>query len=248
MSCWKRWRNNNSRSSSYPKEIIPKAKYVVNIDIDRILDYKDDFLICRRLKGTLEENIVPFNGKYVLKTESLGNIINMSTNLLGAKFKANKHIQFSPKGDGILDWDGKKVDMKMFSMSFQVLDNCSFVAYKGKILHNIQVPYIKVLSDAEKKNAQSLGINLDKLNGLNEAPLIGTIRLAHRPTMLNYWHVVMDLFPHGSATPLTDAHGAWKKRMTSFVLEKILTKNYIAELSSVPRIPRFLYRNKSITV
>lgn len=241
MCCWNLWPSKRAQVvPSYPKEIIPNVKYVIQINIDKLIN-EMDFYICRRLKGCLDENTIVFNGKKRLRLDAIENIINMSTNLLGAKFDANKHIQFSPTGEARNDWDGRKIEFPHYSESFQIIANCSYVAYKGRKLHNIPFPYLKNLSNYEKKKAKVLGIDLGKINASNEYQCMGTIRLAHKPTMLNYWHVVMDLYPQDSNDPISDKSSRWKKNMVSFVLEKILTVDFEVNPNNISKIRKSFY-------
>lgn len=241
MCCWKHWRNKESDTVVYPKDIVPQPQYVIKIDIDNLLDKIGDFLICRRLNGSLDDNIIEFNGRKKLTIEALGDIINLSTNMLGAKFRTDKHLMYSPKGDATNDWDGKPVDLSKYNESYTIVENYSFVTYKGKGLHNHDFPYWKALSKDDIKKAESLGIDLGKLNELSEAQFTGKIRLEHKPTMLNYWHVVMDLYPQDSEDPLVDKKARWKKNMARFVLEKILTIDFEIEIESIPSISKKNY-------
>ena len=241
MCCWKLFHAKGKEDSSYPKEILPTSKYVIKIDIDDLLGKVSDFLVCRRIKGSLEENTVTFNGKVRLKVEALGKIPNLSTNLLGAKFQADQHIAFSPTGDARCDWDGKNIDLAKFKDSFQVVENCTYVAYHGDALHNIPVPYRKNLNKDDKNKLASRGINLDNFITKGEAELTGTIKLEHKPTMLNYWHIVMDIYPYDSPDPIKKDDAAWQKNMVDFVVQKILAVKFEAAPEYIPSIPKRKY-------
>ena len=241
MCCWKLFHTRGKEYSSYPKEILPTSKYVIKIDIDDLLGKVGDFLICRRIEGLLEENMVGFNGKVRLKVEALGKIPNLSTNLLGAKFQANKHIAFSPSGDARCDWDGRKIDFAKFKDSFHIVENCTYVAYHGNNLHNIPVPYKKNLNKDDKNKLARLGINLDNFIKDGEAEMMGTIKLEHKPTMLNYWHIVMDLYPYASCDPIKKDGAAWQENMVKFVVQKILTVNFEVAPEHIPSIPKRNY-------
>ena len=241
MCCWKFWQNKESTLSNYPKDIIPKPQFVIKIDIDNLINKIGDFIICRRLNGKLEDNLIDFNGRKRLKIEALGDIINLSTNLLGAKFKTDEHLMFAPKGDGRDDWNGEVVDLSKYKDSYTIVQNFSFVTYKGVHLHNRAFPYCKTLSKDDIKKADSLGIDVGKLNELSEAQFSGAIYLEHKPTMLNYWHIVMDLYPQGSDTPIVDKKAKWKKNMAKFVLEQILIIDFEIEPESIPCICENFY-------
>lgn len=241
MCCWKLFHAKGKNGSSYPRELLPTPQYVVKIDIDDLLGKVSDFLICRRIEGSLEENTVQFNGKTRLKVEALGKIPNLSTNLLGAKFKANKHIAFSPTGDARCDWDGKNIDLAKFKDSFQIIKNYTYVVYRGNFLHNVSIPYRKELNKDDKNKLAIIGINLDNFVA-KEVELKGTIKLEHKPTMLNYWHIVMDLYSFGACAPIKRDDATWQKTMVDFVVQKILTVKFETGSESIPSIPKSIYK------
>lgn len=245
MCCWKLFHNRGKKDSSYPKEILPSTKYVIKIDIDDLFGKVNDFIICRRIEGSLEDNTVTFNGKVRLKVEALGKILNLSTNLLGAKFRADKHIAFSPTNDARKDWDGNDIKYSAFKDSFRIIENCTYVCYHGSNLHNISVPYRKKLNKEDKRKLASLGINLDKFVKEDEAELTGTIKLEHKPTMLNYWHIVMDIYPHASSNPIYNDDAAWKEKMVNFVVQEILTVKFETIPDSIPLIPKSIYEKSN---
>ena len=75
----------------------------------------------------------------------------------------------------------------------------------------------------------------------NEVNLQGVIKLEHKPTMLNYWHLVMDIFPHAGEVLIKRADATWKKDIVSFVTQEILTVKYEVNPNPIPKIKKRLY-------
>ena len=222
MCFWKRCRakGKEGKGSSYPKSILPDVEYVVQIDIDDLLNKVDDFVVSRRILGKVEDNIDVFANRLRLRIEALGNIPNMSLNLLGGRFKDKKHIRFRQLGEAAKEWDGNQVLMKDYAGKYEELKDCASIAFRGKDLHRIAIPYKKTITDkGEKEKLRRLGIDLDRFTDKNEVNLQGIIRLEHKPTMLNYWHLVMDIYPHEEIVPIKRTDATWKKNMVSFVTD-----------------------------
>lgn len=243
MCFWKRCRARSKEGISYPKSILPHVEYVIRINIDDLLSKVDDFVVSRRIKGKIEDNIDLFANRQRLRIDALGNIPNMSLNLLGGRFKDKKHTKFRQIGEAAFEWDGNDVSIKDYAGKYEELKDCASVAFRGKDLHRIAIPYKKTISDkAEKEKLRRLGIDLDRFSDNNDINLQGFIRLEHKPTMLNYWHLVMDIFPHAEEVPIKRADATWKKNMVNFVIQEILAVKFEVDPTPIPKIPRCLYR------
>ena len=245
MCFWKHWRVKRRRGSCYPESILPSVEYVVRIDIDDLLDKVGEFVVSRRMKGTVEDNINVFAGQRRLRIEALGRIPNLSLNLLGGAFVEKKHTKFRQIDEATREWNGEAVLMKDYIGKFEELDNCSSVAFRGRDLHRVEVPYKKTIAiKAEKDKLQRLGINLDRFIENNEASLQGIIKLEHKPTMLNYWHMVLEIFPQAVGEPIKRVDAAWQRNMVNFVTQEILTVKFEVNPDPVPSIHKSLYHKK----
>lgn len=241
MCFWRRWQVKRGKRGRYPKRILPTVKYVVSINVDILLAEVRDFVVSRRIKGSIEENTCVFAGQRRLRVEALGSIPNMSLNLLGGKFIEKRHNRFRQVGEAAEEWHGERILMKSFIGKFEVVDNCSAVAFRGKDLHRVAVPYKKAATRAEKDKLKSRGIDLDRFVDGSVINHEGLIKLEHKPTMLNYWHMVLDLFPQEAELPIKRDDAAWKKNMIGFVVQEILTVKYEIDPDPVPTIHKGVY-------
>ena len=242
MCFWRRSLAKGRLDSFYPKSILPNVEYVVKIDIDDLLEKVGEFVVSRRINGSVDDNVDDFAGQRRLRIEALGSIPNMSLNLLGGKFIEKKHTKFRQLDEATNEWDGKEVLIEDYAGKYEELDNGASISFRGKDLHRIAVPYKKTITDkGEKEKLRRLGLDLDRLADNNEVNLEGVIKLEHKPTMLNYWHLVMDIFPHASEVPIKRTDATWKKNIVSFVTQEILTVKYEVNPNPIPRIRKRLY-------
>ena len=240
------WRLCHKKNNApYPKVILPNIKYIKKINIDDLLDNVEGFIVSRRITGRLEENVDVFAGKKRLRVEALGNIPNLSLNLLGGKFVDKRHLKFRQLHDASREWDGLPVLLHNYADKYEVINNCFSVVYRGKDLHNISIPYKKEIKNkVEKDKLQKLGIDLAKFTDGELTSLQGKIQLEHKPTMLNYWHFVMDIFPQEENSPLKKTNAAWQKSLVQYVIEEILISKFEINPRLVPKICDSLYKNK----
>lgn len=241
MCFWRHWRFKRGKRGRYPKRILPNVKYVVSIDVDNLLDKVGGFFLSRRISGSIEENVCVFAGRRRLRVEALGRIPDMSLNLLGGKFIEKRHNKYRQFNQAAKEWGGERVYLKDFIGQYEEIDNCSSVAYRGRDLHRVAVPYKKAVNKKEKEKLKCRGINLDRFADSDEVCLQGIIKLEHKPTMLNYWHMVMDLFPQDEEIPIKRDDAAWKKNMVCFVIQEILTVKFEINPDSVPSVHKKIY-------
>lgn len=242
MCFWRRCLAKRRSDICYPKGILPNVEYALKIDIDDLLDKVGNFVVSRRIEGSVDDNIDLFAGQRRLRIEALGSIPNMSLNLLGGRFIEKKHTKFRQLNEAANDWDGKEVLIEDYDGKYEALNNCAAVSFRGKNLHRIAVPYKKKITDkGEMEKLRRLGIDLDRFSDNNDVNLQGVIKLEHKPTMLNYWHLVMDIFPSASEVPIKRADATWKKNIVSFVTQEILTVKFEVNPKPIPRIRKRLY-------
>ena len=228
--------------SCYPTSILPEVGYVLKIDVDDLLDKVEGFVVSRRINGSVEDNVDYFAGHRRLRIEALGSIPNMSLNLLGGRFIEKKHTKFRQRDEAADAWDGKIVLIEDYAGKYEELKNCTAVSFRGKDLHRIAIPYKKTVADkGEREKLHRLGIDLDRFSDNKDVNLQGMIKLEHKPTMLNYWHLVMDIYPHASEVPIMRTEAAWKKSIVSFVTQEILTVKFEVNPKPIPKIRRCLY-------
>lgn len=238
--CLRRHCQDRTNNSSYPRSILPEVGFVVKIVIDDLLDKVNLFVLSRRLPGRLEDNIVIFGGKKRVRIASLGKIPNWSLNLLGGKFLEKAHTKFRQFDEAASDWDGKPVILENYIDKCEVIKDSSSIDYLGRDIHNISVPYVKEVKDKdEKKRLREAGVRIEDFTSVN---LSAEIRLEHKPSMMNYWHVVMDIYPQESDTPIKDANSTWKQCLVDYIIQEILSVKFIVNPRTIPVIPESFYK------
>ena len=68
----------------YPKVIVPQVNFLHSLNVESLLSCYPKLLVSRRVKGAKEGAFDTFNGRSQLKDSLMGQVANMSLNLLGA--------------------------------------------------------------------------------------------------------------------------------------------------------------------
>lgn len=108
----------------YPYQILPKKEFFHLMDVKTLLACYPNLAVSRRVSGNVEDAFVPFNGQKQLKDSLMGQVANMSLNLLGGLFDNEKHLRFCPK-QNVEDWDGQDVDVRSLEGKYEI-DACCF--------------------------------------------------------------------------------------------------------------------------
>ena len=69
----------------YPKVIVPQVNFLHSLNVESLLSCYPKLLVSRRVKGAKVEAFDTFNGRSQLKDSLMGQVANMSLNLLGRK-------------------------------------------------------------------------------------------------------------------------------------------------------------------
>lgn len=232
----------------YPQEIIPQNGFRHSLDVGSLLAIYSNLAVSRRVKGDKEEAFCEFNGKKQLKDELMGQVANMSVNLLGGLFENDKHLQFSPNKDSIDEWNGQEVDYEDLKEKFSMETACFPIYFFVKDIFNypFTAPYYFQkeqdalvfissipLDDIERKY-------VEKFNKQEPVEVKTHAILKHAPTNFNYWHCVLDSYPNlSSETPIpTNCKNAQKrivKMLRSDLIKKFLKMDLTVDYNIDPK-------------
>jgi hypothetical protein len=177
---------NTSNSPKYPKKLLPKKNYKL-IEFDDLMSF-NIIIVRRSLKDTKEETFDDFG---FLRDDAMINkdIPRMSMNVLGGFFDVAdiKFIQKKPASD---DWEiGSKPPLvKNFKDCIEVYKNPIPIFFLLVDIHNIPFPYQK-----DKKTLPP-GLSVDLEDTKKRALLNGIVKILHKPTLSNFWHIEFHLF------------------------------------------------------
>lgn len=205
----------------YPKLIVPQVNFLHSLNVESLLSCYPKLLVSRRVKGAKEEAFDTFNGRSQLKDSLMGQVANMSLNLLGALFENDKHLVFAPINEYVKDWNGEDVSSDDLDGKFLVEEVCFPIFFYVEDIHNypFTAPYYFVKEsdalifissipqgDIEKKYA-------DKFNKVDPIKVKTHALMKHAPTNFNYWHCVLDSYPNiSSENPIpTNCKNAQKR-------------------------------------
>lgn len=214
----------NTTPPPYPTRILPQSGWGKHFHGKNFSQHKRNAIIGRRLNGKLEDCIVsnPINGDLSIEAEYLqsGDIINLSTSLLGAAYLIDDFAYVS-KEDGVHDWDtGLDIDLANFKegtdyyyytsaycvVGWPILNlegfmvpfnyNRTHESYEAFVSWQESLPMNHDNAEISKYLGEFKKISKtenDKFPSQLEVPTF--VKIIHRPTNLNYWHLTVDIFP-----------------------------------------------------
>lgn len=190
--------------SSYPKSILPLAKYNKTLDIDGLLQVFPNLAVVRQI--TEEEGDI---------TKASTDVVGLSMNLLGGRYEVSRHLPFLPKSeDAIKQWDGGDVDLNDYTVDcYSFTDPCFGAYFKVADIHNLMFPFRRTFNsqnereDYETKiNTQlkNMGLTLEErlveafVSKKDPVNIYSITKISHAPVQLNYWHITLEVLPLGS--------------------------------------------------
>lgn len=228
--------------TEYPKELIPQETWEHEVAIEDILNNNQDALFGRWVKGTKSDWVDYSLGEDmpILKDKAIdmARMLNISCSLLGALFLP-EHFCFITQGLGSKLWkDSNYADIPkelICKDNYRIDKDIFVVAWSIQDVHEMMVPYSRTFADEDKynvfkQNAKSIVENRtsdenlrvlaewDELkrnnNGAFETEIYSQLLVSHAPTLLNYWHFLVDAYPADDDIAVLDRKNAWQKSLT----------------------------------
>jgi hypothetical protein len=224
----------------YPVEILPNNTFVLHMNIGELIRCYPNLCVVRRINGKKDDAFEKFNGEHRLKEHYLGQVLNLSLNLIGGKFKVDLHLGFSPNGSAVHNWDGQDINLDDIQNNYKMEESCFPIYFKAKEIFNFPFEYSRCFKDKKNYLMFCKATNVSDIEGkyitvFGKGQLINqTVRthaiLRHEPTNFNYWHCVLDSFPYNSSTkPVeTDENTKPIKRLRRKLRTELIT-HYASE-------------------
>lgn len=210
---------------AYPEEIVSRSTYKEKIPIDAL--NTEEYCVTRRIDGKIADNVDILNGRPVLDPDCMGNIVEMSVNLLGGLFLP-EHTLWVQEGEGKHPWDGERdVRIEDYPDCYRLHDG-EFVFYKASLLHQAEYPNEYQLENKSQYKAyhDALKKTIDKAFTEGVTTNISvTLVLDSDPSNLNYWHFVTRTILTGTTVELKNA-SSYRKLVFSHILCHVLCKEF----------------------
>lgn len=232
----------------YPKRILPKREYVRRIDVDDLKEKCQQALLARRLDGG--ENHFHYIGGRKILNEGVINedVLNWSTNLLGGEFKT-EDVCWRQKNEGSKEWNDETVDLCNYGGCYELTISADCVFITISCLHKTIIPYKRKFGSRDDlrqyaENTSDITKDVvEQWNAKDELDCRASIIVGHSPTMLNYWHMTIDITPKDFAEPMP-RDGKKNKGLRRKVREALhmhILNNILCEEPHVEGIPEDLY-------
>ena len=224
----------------YPEEIVCRSAYKAKIPLEDL--HSDEFCVTRRIVGKVADNVEYQNGKPVLDPDCLGNIVEMSVNLLGGPFLP-EHTLWIQEGEGKQPWDGiKDVKIENYPGCYRLHDG-EYVFYKATLLHHASYPNAYQLKNKDQYKAYHNALKKKIETSFKEGAITNisvTLTLDSAPSNLNYWHFEMLTFLTGTSVELKN-DSSYRKLIFSHILCHVLCKEFQQKDTTTCKITRDIY-------
>ena len=244
--------------NKYPSRILPFSNYRYRLPVQKLLCDYPDLAVVRRCKQP-QPFVYSANEKTkMLSDDALGdNLLEMSVNLLGGRFK-KKHLLFVPELKLVeKEWDGCTIQiLPLTSENYKVLPECGSVAFRVAEVNTFVFPYPKLI---EKKDYEQLKKDAKKIQEREkldvEKAIVGAFRqggnsvttvyarlhVNHHPNLLNYWHMQMDVYAVGQNVYEKYDDSSKEAKRIRHRLREFLTRKAICKLGKCYHIGKRYY-------
>jgi len=232
----------------YPKRILPKLQYAQRINVDGLKAANPVSMLVRRLDCVGN----PFHcigGRKLLNEGVIDNdVLDWSTNLLGGEYKI-EDIRWRQKGERNTEWNEGDVDINEYGNCYEYLDDANPIYIPVGKLHQISIPYKRKFGS--KADAYKYAITTQDLDEevaeqfllAEDIECHATIKVEHKPTVLNYWHMTIGIIPRDFQEPIprnTQNNKSLKKRVKAALHLHIVNNVQIDYMDSI-KLPESLY-------
>lgn len=232
----------------YPIRILPKIQYVKRINIGDLYTYCKEALLIRRLD--CEDNPFHYIGGRKLLNEGIINddVLDWSTSLLGGEFKI-EDICWRQIGKGITEWNDEEINICDYNESYELTKSTYCIFIPLCCLHNQIIPYKRKFGsrkDLEQYTEKTKEFDQEVItqwNSEDELKCHASITVEHKPIVLNYWHMTIEITPYDFELPVardSKKNRSLKKKVKEALHMHILS-NLICEVTRIEDIPKKLY-------
>lgn len=195
----------------YPYRLVPYRGLQNPIAISNVIDAGYEFGVARRYNGNWKEVLIelfPGSGIFVFRDPDYvlasvyEEIAGFSMTLM-CQYTYLSDLCYEQKKTARADWDGKTHSPFKYLRSVDVAEDHFIVVYSATSLHGQPIEYKKIFNDKNAFVANTKFLQdevtdtvLKNFNKRTQYPMKnGQLNLIHVPTMLNYWHVELELLP-----------------------------------------------------
>ena len=210
----------------YPLEILPHESYRAKMDVDSLVYHESDACVVRRVadKPQLDNvfGVTVFVNYGILQAKD---VLDMSTFLLGAQYQ-NIHLPFVDASKR--DWKGEKMEeirgVLADANNWSYIDKPSFpLIIRLSQLHLKTFDYPRTFESPKQKTDYEEKYKINSFYAIDDKKAIYSfsIRFVHTPTLLNYWHFEMKLYPSMDVVfPRKEEKKKWMRMMVEDFLQK----------------------------
>lgn len=175
-------------------------------------------------------------------------VAGMSMSLLGGGFKGEKHICYRQKNTGAKEWDGVTIlnDEEIRDCYDFIPDACP-IYFSLKEIHKVRIPYKRQFD--KQRDFNNVLVVKSAVNAWEKGSTYdveGELSVVHKPTMMNYWHVELQI----SAVADKDMYikkgkAAWNRSLRYAVVDHLYHNFLFPNDVRQYTIPESMYKKKA---
>lgn len=247
----------------YPKKLLPKKSYQF-FDISEILKNGKFYLVRRSLAESVDKSFNEIGDATAIaligtdKTK-VDETIKMSFNILGGFF-VSENICFLQKKNAMNDWkENTTPNFKEFKDFIEVEKHAIPIYFDISKIEGEPFLYYRKEDKKKPKKIEEKklpsGWQKEQTEENSFTEYKGQCKLVHKPTISNFWHFELDLFPAETEVPITRKKADrvreekgdmknqhWTAQAAYHVLYSVLTSAGKKDLSTYEKIPETVYK------
>ena len=244
--------------NKYPLRILPRSNYRPRLPMRKLLIDYPNLAVVRRCKYRNPFAISESGNRKTLLHDALElNLLEMSVNLLGGRYKM-KHLPYNPERELVLkEWDGcalrplpiPKTDYNCLtewgSIAFRVTDVNQFVFPYLKYIDKKQ--YAQLMQAAQTIQEKEKIVLKEAIVGVfgkaenNMTKVYARMHVNHHPNPMNYWHMQMDVYAVGKHEYVKHDDGSNEARRIRQQMREFFSRKAICKLGKRYHIAKRYY-------
>ena len=180
----------------YPYSLVPYKGLKLQMSMEQVLTRHEGLVLGRRMSGNktwmddMPADVKRFPDDVL--SQLVDQIAGLSMNML-TTHSLPHYLRYRQTGSACSSWQGQQADIKKHMGSIYLENDVYVLQFKASSLHNRTFPYQAKLSGQEAYDvalrANAILGNTKRFSKSEEYTLSARVRLLHRPTQMNYWHV-----------------------------------------------------------
>ena len=178
------------------------------------------------------------------------------------RYRLPRHLPFAPSLDLVKDeWDGhSEPSFPLAAGDYKVEEEWGIIGFRVSVVNSFAFPYTKAVDKKDYANVVKASERIRKREKLDiDGEIVGMfgqaenqlttvhawLHVNHHPSLLNYWHMQIDVYPAGSEAYLLHGNKSGEARRIRHRFREFLSRIAICEFDYSYHIGSRYYRHSA---